>query len=231
MISFVTATVQILPRNQNPFPHPGLLGVAVLKRRTLPLARDESYIHLTFRFQLFLLFNFKLQSSFGACRFYNIILESWKVRDFSRYWDGQRVWLSSLLASLSRFIFIDVWVITAVVTESILGPAHFSFPRRDFTFCSVLFWNTEIGKGFSKTQVLVTKMWKNILGGLSLGSAERCVEQNTHWKFSLHKICSKSLKEAVEVWLEGGQWPNHFHLELCTGQYKLFYYETKPGFP
>lgn len=59
MISFVTATVQILPGNQIPSLMQGSLGEAVLKHRTLPVARAESYRFLT---AFFLFFNLELQS-------------------------------------------------------------------------------------------------------------------------------------------------------------------------
>lgn len=72
------------------------------------------------------------------------------------------------------------------MTESVLGPADFGFSCRDFALCSVLFWNIEGGKRFSKTQVLVTEM-KNILRGLSSGHDKHCVE--THIESS---VCIKS---------------------------------------
>lgn len=37
------------------------------------------------------------------------------------------------------------------MTESFLGPADFGFSCRDLALCSMLFWNVEGGKGFSKT--------------------------------------------------------------------------------
>lgn len=56
-----------------------------------------------------------------------------------------------MLTALSRFVFLDVCVVTAVVAGSIVGLTWFGFPHRDFTLCPILLQNADGRKGFSKT--------------------------------------------------------------------------------